>query len=156
MSTEADGGAGSAGANASRGVLGRGSIYTLGTAAPILANVAVVPVVTRMLGTPEYGVVAVAIVVIQVAMMASSFGMPSVITRQGILAGSGVAGARALVVRGSLMTGGLITAVILTAPLWNRNPFVQTPLRQAVLLALAASALCVVVETARAPSSSCR
>ena len=149
MSTEADGGAGSAGANASRGVLGRGSIYTLGTAAPILANVAVVPVVTRMLGTPEYGVVAVAIVVIQVAMMASSFGMPSVITRQGILAGSGVAGARALVVRGSLMTGGLITAVILTAPLWNRNPFVQTPLRQAVLLALAASALFVVVENSQ-------
>ena len=153
MSTESSGpagpgAAGAAGAAASRGVLGRGSIYTLGTAAPILANAAVVPLVTRLLGKPGYGVVAIAIVVIQVAMMAGSFGMPSVITRQGILAGSGVAGARALLVRGSLMTGGLVAAVILTAPLWN--PLVQVPLRSAVLLALAASAFFVVVENSQA------
>ncbi len=148
MSTESARSGDSAGAAASKGVLGRGSIYTLGTAAPILANAAVVPVVTRMLGKPAYGVVAFAIVVIQVAMMAGSFGMPSVITRQGILAGSGVAGARALLVRGSLMTVGLVTAVILSAPLWD--PLVQAPLRSAVLLALAASAFFVVVENSQA------
>ncbi len=136
------------GAAASKGVLGRGSIYTIGTAAPILANAAVVPVVTRLLGKPGYGVVAIAIVVIQVAMMVASFGMPSVITRQGILAGSGVAGARALLVRGSLMTAGLVAALILTAPLWN--PLVQAPLRTAVLLALAASAFFVMVENSQA------
>src|SRR5450759_4160380 len=140
--------AGSAGAAASKGVMGRGSIYTLGTAAPILANAAVVPVVTRLLGKPGYGVVAIAIVVIQVAMMAGSFGMPSVITRQGILARSGVAGARALLVRGSLMAGGFIAAVLLTAPLWAR--LVAVPLRSAVLLALAASAFFVVVENSQA------
>jgi O-antigen/teichoic acid export membrane protein len=149
VSTEAEDEAhGAAGAAASRGVLGRGSIYTLGTAAPILANAAVVPVVTRMLGKPGYGVVAIAIVVIQVAMMAGSFGMPSVITRQGILAGSGVAGARALLVRGSLMTVGLVAAVIVTSPLWER--LVSVPLRSAVMLALAASALFVVVENSQA------
>jgi len=149
VSTEAEGEThGAAGAAASKGVLGRGSIYTIGTAAPILANVAVVPVVTRMLGKPGYGVVAIAIVVIQVAMMAGSFGMPSVITRQGILAQSGVAGARALLIRGSLMTVGLIAAIILTAPLWDR--LVQVPLRNAVLLALAASAFFVVVENSQA------
>src|SRR5450631_1411198 len=140
--------AGSAGATASKGDLGRGSIYTIGTAAPILANAAVVPIVTRMLGKPAYGVVAIAIVVIQVAMMAGSFGMPSVITRQGILAGSGVAGARALLVRGSLMTAGLMAAIIVTAPLWDS--LVQAPLRSAVLLALAASAFFVVVENSQA------
>ena len=139
---------GSAGAAASKDVLGRGSIYTFGTAAPILANAAVVPVVTRLLGKPGYGVVAIAIVVIQVAMMAGSFGMPSVITRQGILARSGVAGARSLLVRGSLMTVGLVAAVILTSPLWERP--VSVPLRDAVLLALAASALFVVVENSQA------
>jgi O-antigen/teichoic acid export membrane protein len=139
---------GAAGAAASKGVLGRGSIYTLGTAAPILANAAVVPLVTRLLGKPAYGVVAIAIVVIQVAMMAGSFGMPSVITRQGILAGSGVAGARALLVRGSLMTGGLIAVVILAAPLWN--PLVPESLRASLLLALAASAFFVVVENSQA------
>ena len=137
-----------AGAAASKGVLGRGSIYTLGTAAPILANAAVVPLVTRLLGKPAYGVVAIAIVVIQVAMMAGSFGMPSVITRQGILAGSGVAGARALLVRGSLMTGGLMAAVILAAPLWE--PLLQPRLRGPLLLALAASAFFVVVENSQA------
>jgi O-antigen/teichoic acid export membrane protein len=100
-----------------------------------------------MLGQHGYGVVAVALIVIQVAAMAGSFGMPSVITRQGILARSGVAGARALLVRGSLMTAGLVTAVILTAPLWN--PIVQVPLRSAVLLALAASAFFVVVQNAQ-------
>src|SRR5450759_5175154 len=134
----------SAGPTASKAVLGRGSIYTLGTAAPILANAAVVPFVTRLLGKSAYGVVVIAIVVIQVAMMAGSFGMPSVITRQGILARSGVAGARALLVRGSLMTVGLVAAVFVTSPLWER--LVSVPLRSAVMLALAASALFVVVE----------
>ena len=117
-----------AGPAASKGVLGRGSIYTVGTAAPILANAAVIPVVTRLLGKDAYGVVAIAITVMWVAMMAGSFGMPSVITRQGILAGSGVAGARALLVRGSLMTAGLVSALILSAPLWD--PQVQAPLRR--------------------------
>ena len=138
---------GSAGATASRGVLGRGSIYTIGTAAPILANAAVVPFVTRLL-VREYGVVAIAIVVLQVAMMAGSFGMPSVITRQGILGGSGIPGARALVVRGSLMTAALMATVIAAAPLWDR--LVQPSLRGAVVLALAASAFFVVVENSQA------
>src|SRR5665648_716521 len=148
MSPESAGPTESAGTAASKGVLGRGSIYTLGTAAPILANAAVVPAVTRLLGKPGYGVVAVAIVVIQVAMMTGSLGMPSVITRQGILAGSGVAGARSLLIRGSLMTIGLVAAAILTAPLWNQ--LVQVPLRTPVLLALTASAFFVVVENSQA------
>ena len=147
--------AGSAGAVASKGVLGRGSIYTLGTVAPILANVAVVPIVTRLLGPTKYGVVAYALTVMWVAMMAGSMGMPSVITRQGILARSGVAGARALLLRGSLMTVGLMTAIILTAPLWDRlvrdpDALVQAQLQSAVLLALAASAFFVVVENSQA------
>jgi O-antigen/teichoic acid export membrane protein len=108
----------------------------------------VVPVVTRLLGVTEYGVVAIAIVVIQIATMTGSLGMPSVITRQGILAKSGVPGARALLVRGSLMTVGLVAVVILTAPLWD--PLVRPSLRTAVLLGLAASAFFVVVENAQA------
>jgi len=144
----------STGAAASKGVLGRGSIYTLGTVAPILANVAVVPIVTRVLGKDAYGVVAIALTVMWVAMMAGSFGIPSVITRQGILARSGVAGARALLVRGSLMTAALMAVVILTAPLWDhlvqaKDPLVQAQLRNSVLLALAASAFFVVVENSQ-------
>jgi len=143
----------SAGAEASRGVLGRGSIYTIGTVAPILASVAVVPIVTRLLGREAYGVVAISITVMWVAMMAASLGIPSVITRQGILAESGVAGARALLVRGSLMTAGIISAAIVTAPLWGRlvhAPVLEAALRRSVVLALAASAFFVVVENSQA------
>jgi O-antigen/teichoic acid export membrane protein len=151
---ESAGPARSAGATASKGVLGRGSIYTLGTFAPILANVAVLPFVTALLGPKRYGVVAIALIVMWVAMMAGSLGIPSVITRQGILARSGVAGARALLIRGSLMTVGLMTAVILAAPLWDplvkgETPLQQAQLRGAILLALAASALFVVVENSQ-------
>ena len=145
----------SVGAAASRGGLGRGSVYTVGAAAPILAYAAVVPIATRLLGKQAYGVVAISIVVITVAMMAGSLGMPSVIVRQGILAGSGVAGARALLVRGSLMTAGLMGVIILAAPVWDQlvqdpNPLVQAQLRSAVPLALAASAFFVVVENSQA------
>ena len=87
MSSEATSSTGSAGAAASKGVLGRGSIYTLGTAAPILANAAVVPLVTRLLGKPAYGVVAIAIVVIQVAMRASSPGPESPVPGRSWFAG---------------------------------------------------------------------
>src|SRR5450631_163818 len=143
----------SAGAAASKGVLGRGSIYTIGTVAPILASVAVVPIVTRLLGKDAYGVVAIAITVMWVAMMAASLGIPSVITRQGILAESGVAGARALLVRGSLMTAGIISAAILTAPLWGQlmhASVLEAVLRRSVVLALAVSAFFVVVENSQA------
>jgi O-antigen/teichoic acid export membrane protein len=133
-------------------VLGRGSIYTIGTVAPILASVAVVPVVTRLLGRDAYGVVAIAITVMWVAMMAASLGIPSVITRQGILAESGVAGARALLVRGSLMTAGIISAAIVTSPLWGQlvhASVLEASLRRSVVLALAASACFVVVENSQ-------
>ena len=155
MSTASSVSVKSAGAAASRGVLGRGSVYTLGAAAPILAYAAVVPIATRLLGKQAYGVVAISIVVITVAMMAGSLGMPSVIVRQGILADAGVGGARALLVRGSLMTAGLMGVIILTAPVWDQlvkdpNPLVQAQLRSAVPLALAASAFFVVVENSQA------
>ena len=81
-----------AGAAASRGVLGRGSIYTLGAAAPVLANAAVTPAVTRLLGVDAYGVVSVGIVVMQIGMMVSGLGMASVITRHGLLGRSGQEG----------------------------------------------------------------
>jgi len=97
--------------------------------------------------------VAIAITVMWVAMMAASLGIPSVITRQGILAGSGVAGARALLVRGSLMTAGIISAAIVSAPLWGQlvhASVLEAVLRRSVVLALAASAFFVVVENSQA------
>ena len=48
------------GSAASRTVLGRGLLYTVGTAAPVLSNAAATPFVTRAIGPTEYGVVAIA------------------------------------------------------------------------------------------------
>ncbi|MQA15652.1 MAG: oligosaccharide flippase family protein [Pseudonocardiaceae bacterium] len=125
--------------DASRDVLGRGSLYTLATAAPILANVAVTPFVTRLLGAAEYGVVAIAIVIITVGMMLAGLGMTVAITRHGILERSGHEGARALVFQGS----GLAVAILVLATAtgrWWAPGVVGVPWRPALAFALAAAA----------------
>lgn len=136
------------GAQASRAVLGRGSLYTLGTAAPILAQAAVTPVVTRLLGRDAYGLVAQAVVVIQVTMMLASLGLPSVITRQALMTTNGTARARSILLRGSLATLGLAAlAVAVTAVVLGGASGVT---RQTMVLAVAAGACFVVVENAQA------
>jgi O-antigen/teichoic acid export membrane protein len=136
------------GAAASRGVLGRGSIYTLGTAAPVLANAAVTPAVTRLLGVDAYGVVSVGIVVMQIGMMLAGLGQSSVITRHGLLGASGQAGARTLVIRGLAMTAALIALAVVAAPLWFS--LLDPSLRQAIVIALLAAACFVGVEQSQA------
>ena len=75
-------------------MLGRGLLYTVGTAAPVLSNAVITPFVTRLIGPEEYGVVATALVVIQVGMIVAGLGLGAAITRHGILEESGVEGAR--------------------------------------------------------------
>lgn len=126
-------------AEASRQVLGRGSLYTLATTAPILANLAVTPFVTRLLGASEYGVVALSLVIVSVGMMLAGLGLATVITRHGILESSGLAGARALVLKGdglAVVILGLATAI---GPLWAPT-LLNVPWRPAVALALVAAA----------------
>jgi O-antigen/teichoic acid export membrane protein len=137
-----------AGAAASRGVLGRGSIYTLGAAAPVLANAAVTPAVTRLLGVDAYGVVSVGIVVMQIGMMVSGLGMASVITRHGLLGRSGQEGARTLLVRGLLMTAALIAAAVVAAPFWSQ--LLDPELHQAVVIGLLTAGCYVGVEESQA------
>lgn len=138
----------SIGAAASRGVLGRGSLYTLGTAAPVLANAAVTPAVTRLLGVDAYGVVSIGIVVMQIGMMVSGLGMSSVITRQGLLGRSGQDGARSLMVRAVTITSLLVGSVVLLSPLWSQA--LATDLRRAVVIALLTAACYVAVEDSQA------
>ena len=148
MESSDEAGTGEHGAQASRAVLGRGSLYTLGTAAPILAQAAVTPVVTRLLGREAYGLVAQAVVVIQVTMMLASLGLPSVITRQALMTSNGTARARSILLRGSLATLGLAAvAVAATAVVLGGASSVT---RQAMVLAVAAGACFVVVENAQA------
>lgn len=124
---------------ASRQVLGRGSLYTLAATAPILANVAVTPFVTRLLGAAEYGVVAISIVMISVAMMVAGLGLVTVITRHGVLESSGLEGARALVLKGDGLAVAILVLATATGPLWA--PVVlNVSWRPAPAFALAAAA----------------
>lgn len=106
-------------ADATRQVLGRGSLYTLATAAPAVAAIAVLPVVTRVLGAAEYGVVAVALSVVQVGLILFGLGLGAAVTRLVVLEAAGAAKGAALVVRGAaaaVVLGGLALAF---GPSWG-------------------------------------
>lgn len=83
-------------------ILGRGSIYTLASAAPMLTGLLVTPALTRSLPIAEYGRVSVAIVTMQFILGLLSLGLPLVITRHAHVEGSGAEGARGLVLTGSI------------------------------------------------------
>lgn len=85
-------------------ILGRGSIYTLASAAPMLTGLLVTPALTRSLPIAEYGRVSVAIVTMQFTIGLMSLGLPLVITRHAHVEGSGAEGARGLVLAGSIAT----------------------------------------------------
>nr|WP_255426865.1 lipopolysaccharide biosynthesis protein [Pseudonocardia sp. C8] len=119
--------------------MGRGSLYTLGSVAPILANTAVTPVVTRLLGREEYGVVAVGLILLQVGAMIAGLGLAASITRHGILERSGVDGARALVLQGSALSAVLVVAAVLAGPLWS-EPVLSVSWRAGLAFAALAAA----------------
>lgn len=81
-----------------REVLGRGWIYTLASASPMLAGVLLVPITTRVLDQQQYGLVALSLVVLQVGNVLLSLGLPLSVTRHALMEASGVAGARGVVV----------------------------------------------------------
>lgn len=83
-------------------ILGRGSIYTLASAAPMLTGLLVTPALTRSLPIAEYGRVSVAIVTMQFVLGLLSLGLPLVITRHTHVEGSGAEGARGLVLTGAV------------------------------------------------------
>lgn len=125
--------------SATRTVLGRGSLYTIATAGPALAALAVIPVVTRLVPPGEYNLVAVATVVVQVAYILVALGLGAAITRQYILDAGGAAGARGVVLAGSGIATLLTAALAATGPLWS--PLVLgRPFGTEILLALVAGA----------------
>jgi O-antigen/teichoic acid export membrane protein len=134
---------------ASREVLGRGSIYTLASAAPMLAGVVLLPVTTRLLSQNSYGLVAVSLIVIQFGSILMGLGMTLSITRHAILEKSGVSGARGLVIS-SLGTAGVISVLaLLSGQWWSRilldQPWV--PVLRLAVLAAAGSAVVASVQS---------
>ena len=137
--------ASSAGPAASRVVLGRGLLYTVGTAAPVLSTAVVTPFVTRAMDAPSYGVVATSLVLIQVGMIVAGLGLAAAITRHGILEQSGVAGARSLVMRGTVLTAALCATAAAAAPAWAPALLGFTDSTTTALALAAAAGFAVVV-----------
>ncbi|MFF1528381.1 lipopolysaccharide biosynthesis protein [Cellulomonas sp. NPDC058312] len=126
-------------ASATRAVLGRGSLYTIATAGPALASLAVIPVVTRLVPVAEYDLVAVATVVVQVAFILVALGLGAAITRQYILDADGAAGARGVVIAGAVLAS-VVTAVLAATGPWWAPALLGRPFTTELLLALVAGA----------------
>lgn len=104
--------------SAAKKILGNGSIYTVATIAPILALLAVTPLVTSVLGSEAYGSVAVAISVYQLSSVLLVLGLPSMVTRDALMSENGFGRATGYVVVGSIV--GLLLAAVacVTAFFW--------------------------------------
>lgn len=100
-------------------LLKQGFIYSLSSAAPVLVTLLVTPVLTRTIDAVQYGVVGVGLVVIQVGLVVLGFGLQEPLARHAILGDSGIAGARAILLK-SLVPSMFLTALAcLTAPFWT-------------------------------------
>lgn len=98
--------------------LGRGGLYTLATVAPILALLAVTPLVTTLLGRDSYGQVAVAISIYQLSSVLVVVGLPSMVTRDALLDEGGFPSATGHVVMGTALATFLAAVAAVTAPVW--------------------------------------
>ncbi len=105
-------------ATPTRRLLGRGSIYTLGLAAQLSAGLLTLPVVTRLLDSGEFGIVASAAVVRQILATIVALGLPSAITRFAFDGEDGPARSQALLA--SVLVASVAGAAVadLTGPLW--------------------------------------
>lgn len=123
---------------ASRQLFGRGSIYTLATAAPALAGVLILPVATRFLPQDQYGLVSVSLVLIQFGTIVAASGLAISIMRHALLEASALEGARGLVV-GSLGTGGLVLLVAASTGTWWSDLAVGQPWSRVLFVAVLAA-----------------
>ncbi|MGH3544728.1 MAG: lipopolysaccharide biosynthesis protein [Mycobacteriales bacterium] len=106
---------------ASRALLGKGSVYTIATAVQLAGALLVQPALSRLLPREEYGRVALAIVVTNLLGLLLTVGLPAVVTREYFRHGttnSGAVAARAvagIAVSLALVIGLGVAAV---GPLW--------------------------------------
>ncbi|QUC00022.1 lipopolysaccharide biosynthesis protein [Cellulosimicrobium cellulans] len=102
-----------------RRVASRAAIYTVGSAAPAVASLVVIPLITRLLTQSEYDVVALGTVVIQVGVILVALGMGAAITREYILGEAGARGARGLVIQSALISVLIAGVALALGPLWG-------------------------------------
>lgn len=122
----------------SRRLLGRGSVYTVASAVQLGVAAAVLPLVTRVLPVDEFGLVATAVVLIQLLTVCAALGLPAAVTRFYFDEGVGEAGARRLV--RTVMLTAVLTAVLLGSlePLWGETLQLSPVVRSVMVFVVAA------------------
>jgi O-antigen/teichoic acid export membrane protein len=104
-----------------RELLGRGSVYTVASAVQAASTLLVLPIVTRLLGAEEFGVVAAGVVVTQLLALLAGVGLSSSILLEYFDERAGLAGARRLVGASFVVAIGVVLVAELTGPLWSRG-----------------------------------
>ncbi|MGH9226789.1 MAG: lipopolysaccharide biosynthesis protein [Acidimicrobiales bacterium] len=119
-----------------RSLLGRGSILTLATAAQMSSAILVLPFVTRLLTSAEFGQAATGVVVTQVLMHLVVLGLPSAVTLEYFDGRGGLTAARSLIVASVLVAAVMAGVIDLLGPFWADAVFsglsYDLPLRVAV------------------------
>jgi O-antigen/teichoic acid export membrane protein len=119
-----------------RGLFGRDSLYMLVWGLQLVCAAALTPVITRVMGTSQFGEVATAIAVMQVLFAVAGLGMQTAIQRQ--FAQGGVGDARRLLTLSLLLAALVTVAADSTGWLWSRQLGFDSysgPLRLAVFWA---------------------
>jgi O-antigen/teichoic acid export membrane protein len=105
--------------HALRGLFGRDSLYLLTWALQLLVGAAVTPLVTRMMGTSEFGSIAAATAIMQVLFVVAGLGLRTAIQRHYAGPDGPAAAARLLLL--TIVLAGVVTVVAdSTGPLWSR------------------------------------
>jgi O-antigen/teichoic acid export membrane protein len=127
-----------------RRLLGKGSIYTLGTALQLSAAALAIPVITRLLGSTEFGAVALAMAIQLILTGLATLGLPAAILRfyfDHPRTVDGVATARSLIVSAAVLAAVIVLPILVTGLLWAPalSPDHPGPVLLGVFLALPAS-----------------
>lgn len=106
-------------ATPARMLFGRGSIYTIAFGAQLSAGLLLLPVITRVLGPGQYGVVAAGAIVLQLLTYVAGAGLPGAVTRFYFDDDGGPDKARFLITASGVAGVILVTCAELTGSLWS-------------------------------------
>lgn len=109
----------STGAGQGKHLLGKGSIYTLGSVLQLSGSALAIPIVTRLLDPAQYGTVALALTIQLFVTTLAALGVPAALTRTFFdTEGGGESTARQLIVSTAVLGLGGTALGLLTALLW--------------------------------------
>jgi O-antigen/teichoic acid export membrane protein len=130
-----------------RGVLGRGSVYTVATMVQLGAGLVVIPILTRTLDPDEYGILTAALVSQAVLVNLAAFGMPGAITRA-FFRSHGPSGGRALIAATAVAAIIVGLLALVTGPVWS-NVFSDVPFGPELKLATISASVTAVLLSAQ-------